>query len=134
MRSIENRKTFKASLQRCIEKSAFLDDFYEAFQAASEEVRDKFKNTDFSNQKFILRASLYIMETAADSDQAVPALLDLAKVHDRQHYEIKPELYDIWLDCMISAVAKNDPEYSKAVEDAWRHTMGPGIDVMKAAY
>lgn len=133
-RTGRQRELFKESLQRCITDIAFLDRFYRIFQDASEDVRNKFKKTDFVHQKFILRASLYIMETVADSGQPTPALVDLAKKHDRNHYAVKAELYDIWLDAMIMAVADTDPDYTEEIGLAWRQAMEAGIAVMKSMY
>lgn len=134
MRSPADRTIFKASLERCIVNPAFLDDFYENFQAASAEVREKFKDTNFANQKFILRASMYIMETVADTGHPSQAFDDLAAKHDRNHYAIQPELYDIWLVCMLKSVSRFDTEFSAEIETAWKNTMMPGINLMKEKF
>ena len=133
-RTQAERAAFSKSLQRCVQNQSFLDTFYSIFMDRSAEVREKFKNTDFGNQKLILRASLYILETAADSDSPVPALEALAVKHDKHHYDIKPELYDIWLASMLMAVKEIDPLFSPEIESAWRKTMTPGIKVMTAKY
>ncbi len=51
----EERRLFYDSLGRCIEGGKFLDRFYELFVQSSEEVREKFKNTDLEKQKNALR-------------------------------------------------------------------------------
>jgi hemoglobin-like flavoprotein len=58
----------------------------------------------------------------------------LAVVHDRRHRDIRPELYDQWLTCLLQAVRECDPRYGPQVEQAWRAMLAPGISVMKAAY
>ena len=42
--------------------------------------------------------------------------------------------YDLWLECLIEAVSEFDPNYSPAIEKAWRKTMQTGIYHMRAAY
>lgn len=133
-RTQQDKTLFKDSLARCVSNGAFLDRFYALFLGSSEQVRDKFKNTHLPNQKIILKASLYIMETAADSATPPAALTELAKKHDRTHYDIKPELYDIWLDCMVRAAKDSDPQFTAETESAWRNTMRPGVEVMKSLY
>ena len=48
--------------------------------------------------------------------------------------DIRPGLYDTWLDCLIQAVRKHDVQFSSEVEEAWRTTLRPGIEYMRAKY
>jgi hemoglobin-like flavoprotein len=133
----ERIDVFKASLRRCLGPPTFLERFYELFLASSPEVAAKFEGTDFQRQKAALRDSFFVMETVAESAPSSPpwaALRKLAVTHDRDHRDVPPEMYDLWLSCLIEAVSEYDPQFSPEVERAWRETLTVGIDYMRGAY
>lgn len=124
-------RIFDESYGRCFQKEGFLDDFYRRFLNASERVREKFKNTDLTKQKRMLRGSLVMIMYAAENKLEGRVHLErIAHLHKR--LAIEPPLYDLWLNCLVEAVHAFDPLFSEQVEDAWRETMNHGIAVMKA--
>ncbi|HUY31787.1 MAG TPA: globin [Pirellulales bacterium] len=126
---------FNDSLERCTASPRFLDRFYQLFMASSAEVADKFQHTDFATQKAALRVSLYIMMLAPyEGDEARANLQRLATRHSRKQLDIKPELYDLWLDCLIQAAKEFDPLFHGDTEMAWRVAMKEGIEFMRANY
>jgi hemoglobin-like flavoprotein len=128
---------FRASLNRCLSKPGFLRDFYEIFVESSPEVREKFKNTDFPRQTRVLADSLYMMAVAAQLERNAGAWTEmdrLASRHDRNGLDIRPGLYDLWLDCLLRAVARHDPEYSREIETAWRETLSIGIEYLRSRH
>jgi hemoglobin-like flavoprotein len=129
--------TFTLSLKRCLEAPAFLDDFYSAFIASSEEVRQKFRNTDLARQKRVLADSLFTLAVAAQANDDSPAwatMPGLAARHSHTDRDIRPELYDLWLDCLVEAARRYDPEFTSAIEAAWKATLAIGIDFMRSRY
>lgn len=48
--------------------------------------------------------------------------------------DIHPELYDLWLECLIETVAEFDDGFRDEVELAWRLVLSPGIVYMKFKY
>ena len=127
----------RASLKRCLAKPDFLLDFYGIFMASSAEVRDKFKDTDIKRQTLVLTESLWAMALAAESAAGSPAWGDLphlAEMHSRAHLDIRPGLYDQWLDCLIDAAGRHDPLFSAEIETAWRQTLAVGIEYMRSRY
>lgn len=50
-----------ASYHRCRSSDRFIDTFYEHFLAKSEEVAVRFRATDFTRQRFMLRESLLMI-------------------------------------------------------------------------
>lgn len=125
----------KQSLQRCLQAGDFLNFFYELFLASSPEVKEKFKNTSFSRQSIMLKGSLQVMLLYAAgrlSDEG--SMKQLAEIHDHHHRDIRPELYDLWLGCMLDAVRQSDPQFAPEIENAWRVVMQPGIDYMTSRY
>lgn len=132
--TVEN---FLASLKRCQLSPDFVSSFYERFMSSSEEVREKFKHTDFERQTRMLADSLLVLAVAAQGRQDSPsweALPHLAARHSKAQLDIPPHLYDLWLDCLIQSASQCDPEFSPAVERAWRETLAVGIAYMKGNY
>ena len=112
----------------------FFDRFYEQFLASSAEAKEKFKNTDFSRQKEMLRDSLGHMERFSLYKRADDIMLKLAKKHSRAELDIQPHLYDVWLTSLIVAVKEFDSEFDDDVEIAWRMALAAGIEYMKFKY
>jgi hemoglobin-like flavoprotein len=122
--------TFRASLNRCLASQDFLRRFYELFVESSDEVKEKFRNTDFPKQARVLADSLYMMAVAAQlEDDAVAwsEMARLAKRHNRDDLDVRPGLYDLWLECLLKAASTHDPDFSPEVEAAWRETLAVGI-------
>ena len=128
-------RKFYERLERCQRQGGLIARFYEIFLMSSDEVADKFRNTDMATQERVLMASFYLMMLGHDGQVDGKAHYErLATLHDRAHLDIRPELYDLWLDCLVEAVAEFDPEFSDPVEKAWREMMAPGIRFMKTGY
>ena len=130
-------ETFLASLKRCLAAPGFLDAFYERFLGSSEEVREKFRNTDMKRQARVLEDSLYVVANAAQGEEkslARGALPALAARHDRRGLDIRPGLYDLWIDCIVATAQTHDPQFDPAIERAWRDTLVTGADYMRQRY
>jgi hemoglobin-like flavoprotein len=137
MPAVNPIESFRASLKRCLNAPDFLLDFYGLFMASSDEVREKFKGTDFKRQTRVLADSLWAMSVAAQGQEGSPAwgsLPDLARRHSRTELDIRPGLYDNWLECLIEAARKHDPEFSLEIETAWRETLSVGIEYLRSRY
>jgi hemoglobin-like flavoprotein len=128
---------FIASLKRCLTVPGFMDSFYQSFVSTSAEVREKFRNTDLQRQARMLSDSLYALAVAVQGQMGSPAWGDmprLAERHSRKDLDIRPELYDHWLACLLDTARRHDPEFSPEIEAAWRATLGVGIAYMKSRY
>jgi len=129
--------TFMASLKRCLAAPSFLLDFYGLFMASSDDVRRRFRDTDFQRQTRVLADSLWVMANVAQAERSSPAwgeLPRLAERHNRHGLDIPPGLYDLWLDCLLQAARKHDPQFSPEIEAAWRETLAVGIEYMRSKY
>lgn len=112
----------------------FFDRFYERFLGASSEIAGKFKNTDMKHQKLMLRASvLYIMQLFS-AHEITDSMEEIAVKHSRKQMNIRPELYDVWIECLIDTVGELDPNFDDGIELAWRMVFSPGITYMKFKY
>jgi hemoglobin-like flavoprotein len=128
---------FRQSLNRCLTTPEFLHDFYDRFIASDEEIREKFAKTEFPRQTRVLADSLYIMAVAAESNADAVAwkqLDRLAETHSRTGRDINPRHYDTWLECLVAAAGKFDPEFTPEIEQAWRDCLAPGIAHLRSRY
>ncbi|SQK86257.1 globin [Pseudomonas aeruginosa] len=84
-------------------------------------------------QKHLLRAGIMnlVMYARGMSDSKLRAL---GASHSRAALDIRPELYDLWLDALLMAVAEHDRDCDAETRDAWRDVMGRGIAVIKSYY
>jgi len=135
-------KLFEQSYERVIGSGVGITDrgevffsrFYEIFLGSSELVAEKFKNTDMNRQVRMLQKamfqliSFYLVKTSSDY------IHDIAISHNKQHHDISPVLYDLWLDSLLKTVQELDPEYTPSLRLAWEIVMSPGIIYLKHHY
>ncbi len=125
----------QASYDRCSVSDGFFDTFYDLFLAKSPEVAAKFAHTAFPKQKKILKASLFVLVRFGTCDDHPPKVIErIGESHSRQHLDIPPALYDLWLDSLCEAIQKYDPEYTEALEQRWRRLMQEVIGIITARY
>ena len=135
MQGASHKDIFLQSLERCTDSDKFIPSFYERFLSASDEIKDKFKHTDFKRQNKMLVRSLTLAAGAtAGEANSLQELRDRAETHDRHHLDIKPELYDHWRNAIISAAREFDPQWSDATEEAWHSVLGYVINHMIKYY
>ncbi len=123
------------SYHRCEAAGGLFDTFYEVFFAKSPEIPPKFVDTDMQRQKQDVMASvLMALRLAAGDAVARQYVSELAASHSRRRHDVKPELYDLWLDALCEAIQKHDPQYTPQLEQQWRQAMRPAIELMVSAY
>lgn len=126
---------FNDSLERCTANPSFLPRFYQLFVGSSPEAREKLARTDMAKQARLLRASLYLVMLAAEDRPEGTVHLDrLAELHSRRGLDVRPELYDLWLDCLVKTVREFDSQFTADTERVWRGMMKRGIECMKSTY
>jgi len=129
---------FDASYKRILSDPrngiSFFDAFYTQLLGSNEEVAEHFANTDMAVQQSMLKKSFYSLFAFYASGQADDAIRSIAKRHNHKNLDIKPEFYDLWLECLISTIRQYDDKFSDDVELAWRLVMTPGITYMKFKY
>lgn len=126
---------FLKSLDRCTSNEEFIPAFYERFLSISDEIRDKFKNTDFEKQNQMLQRSLRLAAGATSGDpDSLREMRERAETHDRRHLNIEPRLYDDWLTSVIGAARDFDEEWNESIEEAWNTILGHAIKHMVKFY
>ncbi len=123
------------SYHRCRANDAFFDAFYDFFLDKSPEIAAKFANTDFTNQKRMLRESILTMLCFnLESEGSREEIERLGRRHSYSQLDIKPEYYSMWLDSLCQCVALYDPDYTPQLENLWRGAMRKGIDLIISMY
>jgi len=121
------------SYGRCCASPAFFDNFYRHFLASSPAVREKFVNTDMAAQKLLLRQGILnlVMHARGMPDTKLRAL---GCTHARTAMDIRPELYDLWLEALLKTIVEHDRQADAATLQGWREVLIKGISVIKAGY
>jgi hemoglobin-like flavoprotein len=130
-------EVFLASLRRCLAVPGFIDDFYGRFVGSSEEVREKFKNTDMKRQAQVVADSLYVVANAVQGEDGSLARRELPQIaarHSRADRDVPPRLYDLWIACILETARLHDPQFGPDVERAWQEVLGFGADYMRQRY
>lgn len=135
MDSLTPKDQFLQSLDRCIQNEDFIPAFYDRFLSTSEEIQKKFRHTNFEQQNKMLLRSLRLAAGATAGESAsLQELRERAKSHDRDHLNIEPPLYDLWLAAALETVQEYDPEWDETVETTWRTILGYVISYMVKRY
>jgi len=128
---------FLASLKRCLAAPGFLAGFYDRFLTSSNEVREKFRGVDMQQQARVLEDSLYVVAVAVQGEEGSLARGDLPRIaerHSRRDLDVHPELYDLWVRCLVEAARDHDPQWSDDVATSWRETLAFGVEYMRRRY
>ncbi len=130
-----HKDRFLFSLDRCAQSKEFIPTFYDNFISSSQEVRDKFLNTDFNRQNQMLLNSLRVAcEAVFGNAEALRELEERGQTHSRQHLNIKPELYDLWLSSLIKAARTFDKHWDIEVEISWNFVLSEVVHHMLKYY
>ena len=132
---MENHELVQASYDRCLAAGDFFQTFYDIFLATSPEVATKFVQTDFSKQKNIIKASVAMLIRLGSGNANARRIIEkVGDTHGQQALDIRPALYDLWLDSLCNAIQRHDPEYSAELETLWRDSMQEGIQLVTDRY
>ncbi|BBP81272.1 hemoglobin-like flavoprotein [Pseudomonas alcaligenes] len=121
------------SYGRCCANPDFFDAFYRRFLDSSPQIRAKFTETDMPAQKALLRQGILnlVMFARGMPDTKLRAL---GATHSREGFDIRPEMYDLWVESLLLTIAEHDKEHSTEVRSAWREVLNKGIEVIKSFY
>lgn len=132
---MNNFELIKASFERCDDSGVFSDTFYEVFMSKSDDIKSFFKNTDFTKQKKLLRATVKVLASNKFEDPKTKKILEeIGRTHNRSGQNIAPKYYTLWLDSLCETVARLDPDYSDELENTWRKQMQTSIDFIIERY
>ncbi|MGH7521578.1 MAG: globin domain-containing protein [Gemmatimonadales bacterium] len=125
----------KASYDRCCKAPDFLQTFYRSFLTACPEAAPRFAQTNFEQQTKLLRHAIGLLLIFPTQPAREPTLLArLAERHSRRDLDIDPAFYRPFIEALLATVKQFDGECTPAVEAAWRETVTPGVEYMKAKH
>lgn len=124
------------SFARCLTNERFFDRFYEHFMTSHPDVKPRFAHTDMEKQRHLLRHGVASALKFANEESVMTrsAINRIRESYDHQHLDIKPELYDFWLDSLMKTVAESGPEFTPTLDRLWRDELAPAISYIKAGY
>ncbi len=124
-----------ASYGRCRDKPSFFRSFYASLIERDERIATHFADTDLEHQATALRSAINeLLMYARGSQVAIMAADRLARTHSRSERDVEPDLYAVWIDCLVATVARYDPRFEPGLGDLWRSALAPGIARMVAGY
>ena len=131
----ETMAVAKASYDRCCTVPRFFEDFYSTFFARCPPAKPMFERTDFERQRKLLRHAFGLLLIFPKQPAGEPTILArVAERHSRRELGVDPSLYHPFIDALIDTVRRCDPDFTPAVEDAWRRTVRRGVEYMQAKY
>lgn len=130
-----NKDEIRKSFDRCEATGDFAEKFYEIFLNRSPEISELFKNTDFTKQRKLLRGSVYALVVQdVEQEKTQKMLSRVGGTHCRSALNIRPELYEVWLDSLCETIKALDSEWTVELDEAWRKSMRPGIELITSKY
>ena len=121
------------SYERCLRAPDFFEGFYEVLLDSNDVIRPMFADTEFPRQHRLLQHGLGLLFIYAKRQDA-ELLERIANRHSSDDIDVPPELYPYFVDSLVHAVSRSDPEFGSSIEEAWREVVRPGIDYMKSKY
>jgi hypothetical protein len=122
---------FFESYQRCSIGDEFIEGFLSDFCVKNPRFKERFAKVDVERQAKMLKASIILVFNAKGSAAVRNTLADLAIRHKEMNLDILENEFDLWVDSLVSTVAKHDPIFDPAIENAWRETLKTGLLIMK---
>lgn len=125
----------RSSYQRASQVPDFFASFYTRFFEVRPEVRELFARTEFERQHKLLRHAIGLLLSFPEEPAGEPTILSrLAERHSRRDLDIDPSLYPPFLESLLDTLKRCDPEFTPAVEHAWRTTLAKGFAYMQSRY
>lgn len=122
---------FKCSFEENVNghEDTFYPRFHQNFLATSPVVSAIFSNIDMQKQVATLEQSLLLLVDFAEAKQSGESLKKLALTHLR--IGVTAEMYEWWVQALISTLEQVDPNFRPADALAWRVTLAPAMEFMK---
>ncbi len=125
----------RASYQRAAGAPDFFTAFYERLFEIRPDARQLFARTEFERQHKLLRHAVGLLLSFPEQPDGEPNILTrIAERHSRRDLAIDPSLYPPFLESLLDTIKRCDPEFTPAVEHAWRTTLAKGFAYMQSRY
>jgi len=127
-------ESIRESYQRCISEGLIFTEFYDHFLKASDEIAVHFQDTVMIKQKAMLAEGIFRVINYAETGKPCERLVEIVKMHDKDHLNINPSLYSQFKTHLLAAIEKVDPEYSEELGQAWAEALETGIEYFTSQY
>jgi hypothetical protein len=99
-------------------------------------IEEKFRHTAWEKQKNLLSLSLrHLINFYFEPDaRGIQTVKDIGESDSKLVLDIAPELYRLWPESSMQAVAEHDPKYTEELGQAWRDVMLHGMAAITALY
>ena len=88
-----------------------------------------FSNTDMQKQNELLSDAIDSLISFSEGDVAARRHLDeIALSHDREHLNIKPEWYPLWMEALRDTIHESDPGATTQLLADWNTVLQPGVN------
>jgi hemoglobin-like flavoprotein len=125
----------RGSYGRCSGAADFFAAVYARVFELRPEAKPLFANTAFERQHKLLRHAIGLLLSFPGQAEKEPNILArVAERHSRRELGIDPSHYPPFLESLIHTVNRYDPEFTPAVEQAWRVTLAPGFAYLQSRY
>lgn len=125
----------KQSYGRALANKGLMTSFYKKFMASNPAIARKFAGTDLEKQKEVLKMSLSMaILFPQDNVIAKHSMAKVRETHCQSKLNISPELYDNWLNSLVSVIEESDPEFTSELEQQWRDVLNHTINFIKEGY
>jgi hemoglobin-like flavoprotein len=105
--------------------------FYELLLDSDPRIKVLFSKTDFNKQTdLLIHGIIVLLEYADGKSMGKMAINRLGELHSRKRMNITPDMYPIWVNCLMKTVSEMDPEFTPELEDQWRKSLQKGLDIM----
>jgi len=134
MDDLTHKQLFIDSLIRCKASGNFIQSFYDRF-LQDEQIAVKFRDTDFGHQTRMLERSLELVAGATCGDlESLQELRERARTHDRDHLNIKPAMYNTWINDLVATARACDNAWDAQTEEAWNAILHFAVNRMVRRY
>jgi hemoglobin-like flavoprotein len=120
-------ETTEGSYARCRDDPDFFNEFYTLFLGKNPAIPPHFKDTDLHRQNQLLKHAIGLL-MAYYKHREGALLRRIAARHGPDDLAIQGDLYPIWVDCLIEAAKRHDPEFEPEIERAGRTVIAPGVE------
>ena len=120
----------RASYERCLREEDFFRTFYDLFLASDPAIAPRFANTKFERQHRLLQHGLGLLLSYAGRPN--PHLLErIGERHGPTDMDVPAAQYPLFLDSLIQAVRRHDPQCTPETETAWTAALLPGVQYLE---
>ena len=116
------------SCNRCFAVPAFFGTFFQELSPRVPAVTDLFAGADEIVLKaFLRKAVTLILLDAAGSPHATESLARVRIRHGPGDLNLNPDWFPHWIESLMAAISKHDPEYTPTLGKKWRAILKVGV-------